>query len=164
MCPDLCSYGPVSMCTWNALEENRALKRAVKTINKTYCTIRESSGSGRYSPIAAHIMCRSVFLAGRTPLQWTVEIISQIPPVQSVIIVSQQSFATRIFIQIYFIQTVIPALILRRMTVFAPNPVSSVLPSQIESSADCGKFSLWEIQFSLWEIQIVGNSVSAKFA
>jgi hypothetical protein len=109
-------------------------------------------------------MCRSVILAGRTPLQWTVEIISQIPPVQSVIIVSQQSFATRIFIQIYFIQTVIPALILRRMTVFAPNPVSSVLPSQIESSADCGKFSLWEIQFSLWEIQIVGNSVSAKFA
>ena len=128
-------------CEEKTLEENRALKRAVKTINKTNCIRRESSGSSRYSPIAAHIMCRSVFLAGKTPLQWTVEIISQIPPVQSVIIVSQQSVATRIFIQMYFIQTVIPALILRRMTVFAPNPISSVLPSQIESSSDCGKFS-----------------------
>ena len=48
----------------------------------------------------------------------------------------------------YFIQIVIHALILRRMTVFAPNPVSLVLPSQIESSSDCGKFSLCRSKFA----------------
>ena len=102
-------------------------------------------------------MCRSIFRAGKTPLQWTVEIISQILHVQSVIILSQQSFATRIFIQIYFIQIVIPALILRCMTVFAPNPVSLVFPSQIESNLDCGKFSSVCGVFKLWEIQFPLN-------